>query len=423
MDSQKQNDQINLRELIETLLRGKWIIIGITVLAIVLSVVASFAIQPKLYQAKTVLMASPIDLAGAKKADGDLVEYLTKFPTLTIDTYLQQIVAPEVLQATAEKLDLRGSSGKPINPEGLRGSITVNHVKDTNLLEVSVRRESPQEAAQIADTLAASFIDFITENTQRMGQQAVELIEDRLVTEEANLRDKSDALANYWKENDNIDVLKGTVTALKEELVSTRKNLLLLTRSIESNTNTLVALASLVEPADRIDLEAFWLTLGQDPKTVPTGPQLNLTLDQDALSQALLQVDLARIQTELIQQSSEQAALDQQLARLEDELTQAQIQLTEDEYRFNALNRDMEMAKQAYDAYQQKYKDAMLTAASELGKSSVIITSAAIVPSAAVSPNKPLNLAIGTVLGFMLGLFVALFVDYWKRSKPNQNGS
>jgi len=164
------------------------------------------------------------------------------------------------------------------------------------------------------------------------------------------------------------------------------------------------------------DLDAFWITIGEDKPM--SNPDLNVSLSGNQLSQALIQISINQIQTQLIEDTSERAALIDQITSIETDLTEAQIQLTEDEYRFNALNRDMEMAKQAYDAYQQKYKEAMLTAASDIGRSSVIITSRATVPMGASSPNTPLNLAIGAVLGLMLGVFVALFVDYWKRSKP-----
>ena len=86
MDNQTHTDEISLRELIESLFRGKYIIIGITIFAIVLSGLFSFFVLPKQYEAKTVLMANPIDLDGASLGSDSskLVEYLTKLPTMTI---------------------------------------------------------------------------------------------------------------------------------------------------------------------------------------------------------------------------------------------------------------------------------------------------------------------------------------------------
>ena len=39
-----------------------------------------------------------------------------------------------------------------------------------------------------------------------------------------------------------------------------------------------------------------------------------------------------------------------------------------------------------------------------------------------VAPNKKMNIAIAAVLGLMLGVFIAFFIEYWKSSDPKTVG-
>jgi uncharacterized protein involved in exopolysaccharide biosynthesis len=50
-------------------------------------------------------------------------------------------------------------------------------------------------------------------------------------------------------------------------------------------------------------------------------------------------------------------------------------------------------------------------------RDNIIVLSEAYSPNNPVSPNKLLNLAIGTVLGLMIGIFTGLFRAYWKNSE------
>ncbi|HHW91199.1 MAG TPA: hypothetical protein GX735_00675 [Firmicutes bacterium] len=50
------------------------------------------------------------------------------------------------------------------------------------------------------------------------------------------------------------------------------------------------------------------------------------------------------------------------------------------------------------------------------------VSSLASPPTAPVSPRRSLNLALAGMLGLMVGIFTAFFVDYWQKSAPAGNG-
>jgi len=80
----------------------------------------------------------------------------------------------------------------------------------------------------------------------------------------------------------------------------------------------------------------------------------------------------------------------------------------------------VELVRQTHNAYQQKYKEAMIKKSADVGETSIIVLSKAIPPVKPVAPNKAMNLAIATVLGLMVGAFVAFFKEYWIRSGGEQ---
>ena len=98
------------------------------------------------------------------------------------------------------------------------------------------------------------------------------------------------------------------------------------------------------------------------------------------------------------------------------EIEVLQTELAEKQQKYDVLNYEVELSRQTHDAYQQKYKEAMVKQSAEIGKSSIVVVSQAIVPINPVAPNKVLNIAIAMVLGAMISSFGVFAREYWKNS-------
>ena len=101
-------EEISLRELIEVLLKGKKIIGIITAVAVILSVIMSF-IMPPVYEARATLLANPIGTQQNKEIvnSNDVLDTISKYPEMTIETYKEQFLNAEVVQVTIIELDLK----------------------------------------------------------------------------------------------------------------------------------------------------------------------------------------------------------------------------------------------------------------------------------------------------------------------------
>jgi len=123
----------------------------------------------------------------------------------------------------------------------------------------------------------------------------------------------------------------------------------------------------------------------------------------DKLMQTLLK--LIDMQNEKIKKVQDESA---NLASSSDKLEKEQKQ------------KELSLLKNTRDVMLEKYNMLELVKESDLGKQSILITSKALVPEKPVAPKKMLNVLIAFILGGMIGVFAAFFVEYWEKTEPNK---
>ncbi|MGI6423702.1 MAG: YveK family protein [Tepidanaerobacteraceae bacterium] len=103
-------EEITLRELIEIMLRGKWIIVGFTIIAVLISGILSFFIISPTYEARSTLMVSPLVQNGSRASEGSaydtLLSYVSKYPQMSLETYRVQVTNPHILSKVIDELEL-----------------------------------------------------------------------------------------------------------------------------------------------------------------------------------------------------------------------------------------------------------------------------------------------------------------------------
>lgn len=425
---QPVQDEISIREIIETLWKGKIIISLITVIAVIMSAVISFFVLPEQFQAQVVLEAKPFDLTIAasdvKSPQNSIIESLTKLPSMTIENYIMLAKSPAVLQKTIEKHEMKDANGQYIDTINLSRSITIANKDGSNYIEINVTGSDPVQAALIANSLSQSLIEYVTTNSREHIQQSADLIDIQLTNEENKLSEKSKALTDYLKNNGSVDVLKGEINNLISQIVNYKKNFRETETEISADFETLKTLSAAVPSTSGINLSDFQINtnLTSDPTTEQTveqpsdQEQIQLNLASNKLSAALILVDINKIQTRLVSNTYKKLALQTKITEMSTDLTADQSLLIENEYKYNAIVSEMEMAKLSYDAYLQRFNEIMLFVNADIGKTSINIATEAYIPEAPVSPNKMMNILIAAVLGFLMSVFVVLFIDYWKKS-------
>lgn len=411
------NKELSLREIIEILLAGKWIIAIITIVCMIFSGVFGFVFIKPEYSAKTMLLTNPISENPNKVVTEEInqmINAMGKYPDMTIETFQQQFVNPTVLKNTIDKLGLLQKDGSPLPRNKLAEKINVSVIDDTNLLRVMVTDEDPIIAAQIANKLSEEFIDYITMNARKIGEQAITIIEDQMRIEEGKLEEQSKILQNYYSSSKNIEQLRLEVNSLTEHITQYKSDLVNVEKQIASDETALKTLTNGKESVTGIDFSKdIKINIPYEAEDMSQEIQLGMG-NANELEKSLMTIKVTEIETRLVQNLAEQNAVKSKITEMENRITEIHTILADEEYKYEAIQRNYNLALQTYNAYLNRHKEALIGAASNIGGSAIIVSSPAVEPLTPIGRGKMFYIAIGTALGFILGAFIVIFKAYWK---------
>lgn len=418
-------EEISLREYIEVILRGKWIIAIFTAVCILLSSLYAVFIMEPVYNAKTVLMVSPVNIKSAEDKENkfsELVDSLSQYPQMTLDTYKEQIKTPAVLNAVIKELKL--DEKYEMTRSDLASIIEVESPKNTNLIYVNVKNADPQLAADIANVLSNKYVDFISEKLQQQTGKSAEFITKQLEMEKQNLEKATQELTAFLAKPRGVDELKQELNSKLTQLTEFKTKVTQVKIDVESTSGALAKARQALETTPKTIKTTK--SLASDPlmsqvAVENSGSQLKnlagLQMTDEQLNPAYtsLLTAVKNYEITLAQYTTQLDSLKREIEARQKEIEQLQAELAEKENQFEILNHEVELAKQTRDAYQQKLKEANIKQSAEIGRSSVIVVSDALPPARPVS-NKKLIVAIAGVLGIMISVFAVFFMEYWKSS-------
>lgn len=462
------DDEIDLRAILRTLLKHKWMIAGIAGLSVLAATVYTLRVTPQ-YESKVLLQ---IDRAAQKVVGfnaevevdqgsaSDQLQLRTQIELLKSRALAERVIdelglykqasADELLNAEERQslppaLGGEAEAGKPGFIDQLKNnltqlftpsvkdeqvlsrsatvsafsrSVTIEPVRNSRLVEVKVLNSDAELAARIANTMAKTFITANIERKVDSSVYARQFLEDQIKQTKAKLEESERVINEYAKKNEilNLGEDKGSAT-----------------------TQTFVDFSSALAKAeqDRIKAESLYNELKNNPETAPQALEnsaiqrykeekakleaeyaKNLAVykpDFPAMVQAKAQITQldARIKTEVdVIFGSIKAQYD--AARKQEESLRAKVASTRSEVLavqdrsvdMNLLKRELDTNRQVYDSLLQRLKEVSVTAG--ITTNNVSIVDEASVPLFPAKPKPLINLGLGLVLGVFLGMLAAL---------------
>jgi capsular polysaccharide biosynthesis protein len=143
-------DALSLKDVLGVLRRRFWIVLVIVFIAVVLAALLSYVVLPPVYQANTSLIVNEKQTATQGTGGIDYGQIQTS-QALAV-TYAKIITSRAILQDTIDTLRL------PETLKQLTGMTTVQVEGNTEIIDVSVKDKDAIRAANIANTIANSFI-------------------------------------------------------------------------------------------------------------------------------------------------------------------------------------------------------------------------------------------------------------------------
>lgn len=145
---QAWDEEVDLRRLVETLLRWKWVIIGVTLLAGISTFIIS-GFLPKTYESSTTLsiVMQTVQISGGVKS----LPGMTVVPDFELSPSLISDIAfsDPVLKELVEKTDIAVPS-----LESLKKSLSITFVEEGQVVRLSARGPSAEEAKILVDEWA-----------------------------------------------------------------------------------------------------------------------------------------------------------------------------------------------------------------------------------------------------------------------------
>lgn len=438
--------EIHLRDYLEVLLSRIWVVI-VGFLAVVLSAVYYVYTTTPVYEAKTTLLyevSNPSTLLSNNR-------YYIVYPVAEEEEVF--LLSTPVLNEILSRLN--AESNWNITAEELESNLSLTTPKGTDLLVLTVTSDMPEKAAAIVNTAASVYISKFVERKKGKIQQATTFLSQEMVIIKQKLQRSEEQLNEFRKEAGilgNVNLSRGGTSPLTqlgqmhEELINTQMDIELTRAQLTTMQNLISSKKQQFNPNSQAPMLTGTLPshIQQIQATI-----FDLQLELDVKLQTLkeehyeivalrqkIQFAEERLQTELrkiIQQDlsfdpiSEWQQLMQQLIDLninlnkleaKEKLIAARIdkfkaehpELISTEVKLIELERESRLCEQTYGFLMNKYEDMQLL--EHMQAPDISIIQQADIPKSPIKPKKELTLALGVVLGLMLGIGAAFFLEY-----------
>ncbi len=314
----------------------------------------------------------------------------------------------------------------------LRGRIDLRPVRNTSLIEISVYSENPQEAADIANTIAETYRDYRLGQRRQLSQGGIRVLQERFDEQEKKVQVAQKELDDLRKELEISDVdAAGLQTSPLLEAETLRRLEYLRIESEAMYVREDMLLQKL-RATSREDLRKVLPTAIQDPQLAEFLQQLNLAEQ----SRIQLKKDLSDEHPQMVAINNQIQALERKINERADGIIQGlEVRVASMKGHLDSLKTnvagakqvDIEKAKKSRPYFEKKRELESLLAfkrilevklASEnldlaIPKTTMVeIVDRATAAIRPVRPNKPLNIILGVVIGLIVGVGLAFFIEY-----------
>jgi capsular polysaccharide biosynthesis protein len=217
--SEMQEEEIDLREYINVLLKRKGIITLIFLIAVITAALVSYFVLSPVYQSSTVFSVALMD---NRPPTTIVAQVENNVPIIKIHEALEVMNSNFILDEVIKR------SGINISSNQLRARIEVKNIKNTNFIKVSVKADSPEIAKELAENIVKAFI----EKNQNKYTEKITLIEERIkISEqdiaefEKSIREIENAMEKITTSKDLSETERYFQTSLLLNLSSNEKNL------------------------------------------------------------------------------------------------------------------------------------------------------------------------------------------------------
>lgn len=455
----RETVDIHLSKYLASLKRHKWLGLGIFAATVAASVLMTTLVKPSyVAEGKLIFKVPPrivgANLLGGTDNDGNLKSVVSS--QNPINTEIEVIFSPAILQKVLDDLQLTDDQGELLKTEDLQRSLSLRIIGGTDVLSLTYQSKDPEAAAAVVNKLMNVYIqnDILTSRSE--AKETRQFIAKELPQNEAAVRKAELALREFKEKNKVVNLSQESnsaielMTNLDSQIANVRSDLdqVIAQRNALSNQVALneeqalnVILLSqspavqgimaqlqeiereLATEGSRFQNENPSIILLEEQKTNLDSllqAQIEQTIgSQISVSQGLLQI--GELKQNLIRDFLEAEVQRLSLAKKLDSLygsrkiyeNRIEIipQLKEKE---NQLEQAVELAQFTYQALLKQFQELQLSANKNTAIARIIVH--ALVPEKSSSGAKLFIVIIGFLLGIFLSITTILLLEMRDRS-------
>jgi polysaccharide biosynthesis transport protein len=402
----------------------------IIIIALCVAGFAALAFVATLFMPKTYTSAAQLDYSPQETATGTNQQQSDLMREAQIDAQVQTVKSlpvaikvvetlklerDPILMAEAARFDDSNASPRQAIAAALLGGVDAGRVGNTNMFDVSYTDGDPLRAANIANAFAKAFLD--TELSRKTGDsdEKATRLEQRLGQLRGDLEQADAAVASYRLNNNILDAANSTsaeqeIAAIRGQLASSRAFAAeAAVRGDAASSSTMVggtAVSPAVAAMGSLRQVATIASRYRPEHPIYQDAQQELDAIDGQIAQEM--ASIARTaQTESVAAGSNAASLSSSLGAAQDRLqrnVRASVELANLERR----------AQDARAAYQQLLASSVQQAADRaLIRADTRLAAPATIPLSPSSPNMPINVFMGIVLGLAVGIGIAYVRERW----------
>lgn len=415
----------------KTIILAVFALVSITVTVVTLLLPAAYSSTARIQVEK-----DAGDIAGLKESPA-----LFGFDPFWIETEFQKIQSKTVLYRVIDELNMtqrwseKFKNGVPLTKEYaylvLKGMLRVSQARNTSLIEIQVISEQKREAAELANAIAKTYAEVRRDRRKGITEAGLVILRKELAEEEIQIA-KWQKMVNDYKDQYQIsDYETATVSpALESESLRRIDTEHIAAKSRYEDSKTLYETLKALEPRER-ENTASRIGMGD--------PILNELIQQrGALEQKIAQLGaayetnhpelkapmlaLGQITNQIAAQASavlsamasKVAALKAGVDSLSNDLASARtndIRKANERRPYYAARRELESLQELRQRLMMRIKAEEIDLA--IPKTMIVeIVDQAEEGLRPVKPNYTMNIAAGIVLGLLIGLGLAFFIEY-----------
>jgi len=434
------SSEIGLREYLQVIQRRRWVVLEVFLVVVAVVVIGNLLTQP-VYRATAALLIEAGTPQSMRYEELPIIgSELAVNHIRTIETHRRLLVGRPIIEAVMKELDLKSTVKE------FRKQVSVEAVRDTDVIEIHVDNSQPELAAKIANSIATNYISQSQEYSRESAQSAAGFLEKQLAKVRQDLSTAEQQVEQYKlatgitdldKEAERQIEVLGTLTEAlaqaqanaeaaearrkaAEQRLSQQEQFRLQSSTQQRNRvveELEIELAKLEEkragllqeytPRSRqvqaVDgqIQTIRQQLSQQLETVlaSTTEEVNPVHDQ-------LLIDVASSRAEELAAHKRVIALEQSIRK-----TEAQLEVVPSEQKeLGRLIRAQKVADKIYTLLLEKYHEVKVAEAMKLSHARLV--EAAVPPKFPIRPRTKLNIALACVLGLIVGLLLAALVEY-----------